>query len=482
MIPHSSRPTGLSRAMRSGLRNGLHAATLALSLAAGLACTTALAEVQSAFSQPAPFTGMVRIDGGNGQPIHAGAAARITGQGFAPGQPVRLMRGSETISPADLIADAEGKFTFDYSVPQDAVLGLHPIVVTTEGPDSAEVVELKVSPDLPLVGADKFEITSAAGVPGLYQLAYSVKNDLLFATAAVGRPPVRESQLIKLDPKTLEVLARVSPAAAPAGPDGREGGVFAVYGVAVDDVHGTVWVTNTRQSTVAVYRQDDLSLVKQFPVDSVSHPRDVVIDTAKGRAYVSAARSGGIEVFDTETLEQLPGYTIASAQRGQEFTVMSLAFDAKNDALYTVSMDTPEAARIDLATGEIRVIPVPGAVRASGVAYDAASDRLFVASQGSDDLIVLDMASGKVLEDVPVGAGSLNVAYDAKSDLAFVANRVSDSLTVVDAKGEVVGNFDAGSYPNFVTATPDGRIFAVNKSRGAEDPEGDRIWRIVPKS
>ncbi|MGO4853438.1 Vgb family protein [Phaeovulum sp. W22_SRMD_FR3] len=482
MIPHFTRPAGLHMAMRSGLRSGLRSATLALSLAAGLGCSTAMAEAQSAFSQPAPFSGMVRIDGVEGQPIYAGTSARIMGQGFVAGQPVTLMRGTEVISPADMIADSEGKFSFDYSVPQDAALGQHPIVVTTEGPDSAEVVTLKVSPELPLLGADKFDITSAAGVPGLYQLAYSVKNDVLFATAAVGRPPVKESQLIKLDPKTLEVQARVSPAAAPAGPDGREGGVFAVYGVAVDDAHGTVWVTNTRQSSVAVYRQDDLSLVKQFPVDSVSHPRDVVIDTAKGRAYVSAARSGGIEVFDTDTLEQLPGYTVTSAQRGQEFTVMSLAFDARNGALYTVSMDTPEAARIDLASGEISIIPVPGASRASGVAYDAASGRLFVASQGSDDLIVLDAASGKVLEDVPVGAGSLNVAYDAKSDLAFVANRASDSLTVVDAKGEVVGNFDAGSYPNFVIATPDGRIFAVNKSRGAEDPEGDRIWRIVPKS
>jgi YVTN family beta-propeller protein len=478
MIPQSSLRAGL----RAGLRRATFAVSLSATVAAALACSTAMAAAQSAFSQPAPFTGMVRIDGAEGKPIYAGTTARVQGQGFAPGQLVTLMRGTEVISPADLMADAEGKFSFDYSVPQDAVLGQHPIVVTTEGPDSAEVVELKVSPDLPLVGADKFEIASAAAVPGLYQVAYSAKSDALFATAAVGRPPVKASQLIKLDPKTLEVLASVTPAAAPAADDGRETGVFAVYGVAVDDAHGTIWVTNTRQSSVAVYRQDDLSLVKQFPVDTVDHPRDVVIDTENGRAYVSAARTGGIEVFNTDTLEELPGYTIASALRGQEFMVMSLALDAKNGALYTVSMETPEAARIDLASGEISVIPVPGASRASGVAFDAATGRIFVASQGSDDLIVLDGTSGKVLEDVPVGAGSLNVAYDAKSDLAFVVNRASDSLTAVDAKGEVVGNFAAGSYPNFVTATPDGRIFAVNKSRGAEDPQGDRIWRIVPKS
>ena len=39
-----------------------------------------------------------------------------------------------------------------------------------------------------------------------------VKNPVLFVTAAVGRPPVTQSELLKLDPETLEITARVTPA------------------------------------------------------------------------------------------------------------------------------------------------------------------------------------------------------------------------------------------------------------------------------
>src|SRR5690606_26199198 len=121
-------------------------------------------------------------------------------------------------------------------------------------------------------GTEKFETMDAKLVPGLYQTAYSAKNDVLFVTSAVGRPPVKESALLKVNPETLEIIAQVTPGGAPGRGD-REGGVYAVYGVAVDDENGNVWVTNTRQNTVAAYKQDDLSLVKQFEPGAVTHAR-----------------------------------------------------------------------------------------------------------------------------------------------------------------------------------------------------------------
>jgi len=44
----------------------------------------------------------------------------------------------------------------------------------------------------------------------------------------------------------------------------------------------------------------------------------------------------------------------------------------------------------------------------------------------------------------------------------------------------VVGNLDGGTFPNHVREDGKGNVFAVNKSRGAEDPKGDRITRITP--
>ena len=81
---------------------------------------------------------------------------------------------------------------------------------------------------------------------------------------------------------------------------------------------------------------------------------------------------------------------------------------------------------------------------------------------------------------VTYGAGALNVAFEPVSGLAYVTNRGAGTVTVVDGDGKVVGNLDGGTFPNHVREDGKGNVFAVNKSRGAEDPKGDRITRITP--
>ncbi|MFT3690088.1 PQQ-binding-like beta-propeller repeat protein [Paenirhodobacter sp.] len=453
---------------------------LALSLVALLGSTvTTLAE--PVFGTPAPFSGMVRFAGPQGAPVYSGEEISADGRGFAPGQPITVLRGATRLSPEDLKADDKGGFSFTFPLPADAVTGLQPIVVQTAGPDSADVVDMQVSPKIPVSGAEKFDIVAEKVTRGLYQVVYSEKNGVLFVTSAVGRPPVKDSKLLKLDPKTLKVLAEVSPTEAPAQGD-RPGGLFAVYGVAVDDANGTVWVGNSRQNTIAVYNQSDLSLVKQFPAGTVPHSRDIIVDAANGLVYAGTSVNNQIMIFDAKTLEQVDTITIDSKERGGKFGIMSLTFDPAAHTLYTVSMTSAELARINLKDKSVDVLPVPGSVRGSGIAYDPKADRIFVASQGSDNLIAIDGKTGDVVFDTPVGAGPLNALYDAATGTVLVMNRGSDTIASVDAAtGKIVANLAVGSFPNHATVTQDGTIYAVNKSRGQDDAEGDQIWRIVPK-
>jgi YVTN family beta-propeller protein len=417
------------------------------------------------------------------QPIVPGTEITVSGDGFKPGQEITLSRGGTVLNTDAYVADAEGKFSSNIQLPADAVPGTHPLLVNVANPSSAAVFELKISPDVPLSGEDKFTQTSQTLVRGLYQSAYSEANNTLFVTSAVGRPPVKESQLLKLDADTLATQAEVTPGAAPARPDGSDGGVFAVYGVDVDDANGNVWVTNTRQNTVAVYKQDDLSLVKQFDVGAVNHARDVVIDAKGGKAYVSATGTSDIMVIDTASLEITGTITPQSAVRGKDFSVGSLQLDPTSGKLYTVSLSTDEAAVIDLASESVeKVFALPGSKGAIGVGYDAGDNLLFVASQGSDNLLIVDAAEGTVLHNVAVGSSPINVEYDATSKLAYVSVRGSGTVTVVNSAGEIVANLDNGSYPNHVVSDGKGHIYAINKSFGAEDPNGDRITRIVPAS
>ncbi|RRH78129.1 YncE family protein [Falsigemmobacter faecalis] len=417
-----------------------------------------------------------------GGPIVAGGQAVIRGQGLIPGQQITLMRGSHVLNDAPLTADAEGKFSFDLKIDAEAARGLHPIVVIAENPAAASVIDLKVSPDLPLSGAENFIIESAKVAPGLYQVAFGEAAGAIFVTAASGRPPVKDSALYRLDPQSLQIIARGAAGEAPALADGREGGVFAVYGLGLDEANGTIWTTNTRQNTVAIYRQNDLSLVKQFEPGLVDHGRDVVIDQARGRAYISTSVEPKIEVFTTGPNQKIDTITIQSLQRGAKFAVMSLALDAKAGRLYTVSMSTAEYATVNLEDHSVKVFPLPGAKGASGVAFDPEEGLLFVASQQSDNLLIVKAEDGTVLQDAPVGAGALNVTFEPKSRQAFVANRGAGTITVVDTSGEVKAVLDAGSFPNHLQADGQGNVWAVNKSRGAEDEAGDRLWRITPKA
>ncbi|WBU54440.1 ATP-binding protein [Paracoccus sp. SCSIO 75233] len=425
------------------------------------------------------FKGNVGVEAADGSALNPGDAATVTGEGLIAGQQITLMRGPNVLNTeGPLSVDAEGNFSFDLTLSDDAATGLQPLVVIAENPAAATVVDMKISPDVPISGGDAFEITSAPVARGLYQAIYSEAADAVFVTASVGRPPVRDSAILKIDPETLEVIAQTAPAAAPARDDGSDGGVFAVYGVGVDDAHGNVWVTNTRQNTLAVYSQDDLSLVKQFDPGTVNHSRDALIDEGRGRAYVSATFTPKIQVFDTETLEELEPITIQSGVRRAEFSAMSIDLDEESGTLVTVSLSTPEAAIVDLDSGDIRVIPLDGAISASGVAYDPQEGLIFVASQATDNLLIVDAESGETLHDVEVGAGALNVAFEPKSRLAFVSSRVAETITVVNTEGQIVANIDAGYQPNQLRADGRGNVYAVNKSAGGDSDEGGSIWRL----
>ncbi|RMX03091.1 YncE family protein [Corticibacter populi] len=419
--------------------------------------------------------------------VYAGSTVKLAGSNFKPGQQVQFFYEGQSISGSPVTADAEGKFTVQTAIPAQAAPGRHPVVVSVTDPAAALVYPLKVSPNVPLSGAERFEVQTEKLVPGLYQSAYSAKNNTVFVTSAVGRPPVTRSELVKLNADTLQIEKRVSPAEAPArrGRDGtaQPGGLFAVYGVGVDDANGNVWVTVTRQNTVAVYRQSDLALVKQFEPGAASHARDVVIDERHGKAFISAARSPNVEVFDTKTLQKTASIVLESGVRGpaaQPFATMSLALDAASNQLFVVSAGG-EVAVINTATNAVeKVLPVKDAFSASGVAYDAATGRLFVAAQGSDNVVILDAKSGEVLQNVLVGAGALNVAFDPVKRLAYVSNRGSGTLTVLDVDGNIVANLDNKPLPNHVSVGPNGVIYAVNKGP-ADHEDSDNIKRIQPK-
>lgn len=405
------------------------------------------------------------------KPFLPGATIRVQGQRFKPGQAVMFSQGLVPLLPEPLVANAEGQIATTMTIPEDAPVGVHPIVISTTNPSYAKILDFKISPELPISGADHFVRATAKLSAGLYQTAYSPIRDALFVTSTVGYTPIAQSEILKLDPESLAITDRTAPPQAP------DGGLYGVYGLGLDDTHGTIWVTNTRHDTVAVYAQDDLRLLKQFDAGIAPHPRDVV--AIDGIVYVSVVGMPGLLRFDGETLEPLETLIILSQNSRVPFSPASLHLDQQSGRLYVANLTTPEVAVIDTTAGKVAaLIPVPDAVQVIGVGYDPKTRQILVTAQGSDELIAIDETSGSVVRRHPIGAGPLSVTVDQTSDLTWAVSRGSGTVTAVDATGQIVANLNIGPQPNHVISDHRGSIFVVNKGYDAEAPDSDSITRF----
>ena len=418
-----------------------------------------------------------------GSPVVGGSAVSVKGEGFRAGQSVFLHYGDTALTPQPLVADADGNIGTTITLPANAAQGIHQIIVHTQEPYSALVAELKVWPEVPAQGAEAFEITSAHATNGMYQSAYSEASDALFV-AATSLGEKISSEILRVDPQTLEVTARATPPAAPDRP-GRGGEmmtdlVYAAFGIGVDDSKGTIWITNTFHNTVAVYRQSDLSLIKQFDEGTVYHSRDVVIDEDLGKAYVTASMTPDIYVFDTGSLELLEVISIETPQRGKAVGTASLSLDSEAHKLYVASIPTEEVAIIDTTTDTVtKMLPVPGGRATIGVSHDPATGRIFVVGRDTDAITIIDGETGAHIATTPFGSYAINVMFDSDTGFAYATARNGEVVGVVDVDGNLVANLGTFPRANHIADGPDGAVFLVDK-RGGE--AGDMITRIEPTS
>ncbi|MGC3992765.1 MAG: Ig-like domain repeat protein [Propionicimonas sp.] len=384
-------------------------------------------------------------------------------------------------------SDASGNATLaDVKVPADAPVGASISLGYNDGSARSYDTGKVVTPDDTLRNADDFTVSEKVLAGGLYQSATNPTTGKTFTTAAVGRPPILDSTLTKLDATTLEIEKTVLPAAVDSADATK--GVYGVYGIALYNAGNQVWVSNTRQNTVAVYSQDDLSLVKQFPDSLTGHSRDLAVDETTGLVYVSSADrsasgNGYIDVYNANTLANPQRIELGTDAEPFQVT-MSLDLDQATGKLYTVSLTNERAAIVDTRNGNAVTYYSLGdnASSPSGVAFDPGTKRLFVANQATNNVVVLDTTNGNILADIPTGVGALNTAFDPTFGYVYVANRSSATITVIDATTlTTVANLAGGTNVNHVEVGADGAVYAVNKK--ANDTNGNAtnsILRIVP--
>ncbi|MFK0117707.1 YncE family protein [Streptomyces sp. NPDC090994] len=293
-------------------------------------------------------------------------------------------------------------------------------------------------------------VTTAKLTKGLYQSAYSERNNVLWVTAAVGRPPVTESHLLKVDPKTLTVESDITPPVT----DTATGAVEAVYGVAVDDEHNTVWTTNTRNNTVSVYSQRTGEHLATLP--NVNHAREIVVDEKHNTVWASAYSDGSLVAFDSKTLEEKQRVTVEGAGPA------GLAVNEKTGTVYAADLTNDRLIAVE--RGSETPTFVPAGDGAISVSLSKNGKTAYTADQTAGTVSVIDLKKGVVTKSVATGAGALSVATDERSGDVLVVNRTAADVTRVDVKtGTVEETFATGANPNHVEVA-DGTAYVVDKS------------------
>lgn len=306
-------------------------------------------------------------------------------------------------------------------------------------------------------------VTVAPLVAGLYQSAYSERNHVLWATAATGRPPVTNSALLKVDPRTLAVEATYTPPVT----DTATGAVEAVYGIAVDDEHNTVWTTNTRNNTVAVYSQRTGAHLATLP--NVAHAREIVVDERHDTVWASGFGDGTLVAFDSRDFQEKQRVTVDGA------SPTGLAVNERTGTLYAADLGGDRL--IEVTPGSTTPAFVPAGDGPISVALSADGRTAYTADQSGGGMSVVDLRTDTVTKSVPTGAGSLSVAADPRSGDVLVVNRTAATVSVVDpAAGTVVETVATGAGPNHVEVA-DGTAYVVDKS-GAGPAGEDRLTRI----
>ncbi|WP_455124232.1 peptidase [Rothia mucilaginosa] len=312
------------------------------------------------------------------------------------------------------------------------------------------------------------------GLPGQFQVGYSKKNHKLFVPT-VGARGGLASSLARVNADTLQTEAF---AELPVKKNDKgQYGYTSAYGVTVDDVDGTVWVTNTTDNSVAVYDQQTLKLiwtnegVKKDDPNWIEHPRSVLVDHESGKAFVTGRFFVSAIDLKTKQVEkiQLEG----APDGGTRYISMNLFLDGGK--LYVPERTGGKLFVVDTKTFKVeKTIQTQGEdsnveVRPSDVAVDHSLNEIYVSSQGvkgvNSGISVYDLTTGEFKKFVKFGTQALALEHDEDRDLVYVTDFGTGKVAVFDGRAdEVIGEVEMnGAAANDVTLLKDGSVLVLDK-------------------
>jgi len=331
-------------------------------------------------------------------------------------------------------------------------------------------------------------VQRVAVAKGLYELAYSAKQDAVFVASSGGfDDDAGPSQVLRLDPATLAVQASI--------PLQRK-----AFGVVLDDANDRLYVGNTVDTSVTVVdvaQGKELGVVqlmeKKVGEDgkaSYTHDlRELVVDGPAHRLYVTGHSQEGSVLFVVDTrslkvLQTIPGLGNSKAP--------GLALDAANKRVYTSNLRS-EVVVVGTDSGKVEQRHAISAEQPMNIALEPEGKRMFVTDQGlemirkyqgnfiegfrsrhpGNRVLVLDRDSGKEVHSIATDAGPMGILLDAPRKRLYVTNREGGTVTAYDtASYREVGRWNVPTHPNSLALDAKDNVLYVTIKNGEKDAEG----------
>jgi YVTN family beta-propeller protein len=328
---------------------------------------------------------------------------------------------------------------------------------------------------------------SVKAAPGLYEVVFNPADGDIYVASTGTRDGSAKAKIVRLDGVTLAPEGEIDVAANP------------LFGLGLNSRTQILYGTDTRGGTVSAIDLKTGKVVAHVKEGERAHVREVVVDEAANKAYVSVVGGGEGRGADAATVPSFI-WVIDGATNAIERVItvpaarqlLGLALDPAGQRLFGTSMGGGDIIVVDLKTSTVKARWPVNAERPTNIVYDAPGKRLFVANQGGS-LSVLNADTGAVIKVVPTGQGALSVAYNPARNQVYVANRMAGTLSVIDGRTYAVTASPAiGTLPQTIALNRAGdRVYVTNKARGLprgsapgtavpDDPGGDTVTLLRP--
>ncbi|HSP16079.1 MAG TPA: YncE family protein [Thermoanaerobaculia bacterium] len=209
---------------------------------------------------------------------------------------------------------------------------------------------------------------------------------------------------------------------------GKVGGTIdnldGVHGIALASDQRRGYISNGRAGTVTVF--DSLTLKRLADWKATGENPDAILyDRPSGRVFTFNGRGKNITVFGARSGEVLATIPLEAKP---EFAV-----SAGDGIIYVNLEDTSEIAEIDGKNAKVlRRWPLAPCEEPTGLAFDEKNDRLFSVCHNKL-MAISDAKAGKVITTVPIGGGVDGVVFDGSKRVAISSNGADGTITVVEA-------------------------------------------------